>query len=224
MCWIPRHATRPVQRGIALLLDHSRAVKRRTPGSEQQPRGTARGTDCIVQCVRQVADGGQRGRRGRGGTHLHMLLAGWGPKGRWFKSSRPDRHRRGCRGVNGQAPPCKSPSWCHARGRAGGERHFHRLSRRHKIRATALPHAAARTATRPTAYTSDPLDNEGRPGVLRWMRRRHGRNWASLSYMVRDDVWLAAVPWNADGGMFDFLCVGCHGSWPAPCREAPRSA
>jgi len=26
--------------------------------------------------------------------------------------------------------------------------------------------------------------------------------------MVRRDVWLAAVPWNTDGGMFDFLCIG----------------
>lgn len=30
-----------------------------------------------------------------------------------------------------------------------------------------------------------------------------------FSYMVRRDVWLAAVPWNTDGGMFDFLCIGC---------------
>lgn len=27
--------------------------------------------------------------------------------------------------------------------------------------------------------------------------------------MVRKDVWLAAVPWNTDGGMFGFLCIGC---------------
>lgn len=27
--------------------------------------------------------------------------------------------------------------------------------------------------------------------------------------MVRRDVWLEAVPWNTDGGMFDFLCIGC---------------
>jgi hypothetical protein len=30
-----------------------------------------------------------------------------------------------------------------------------------------------------------------------------------FSYMVRRDVWLAAVPWNTDGGMFDCLCIGC---------------
>jgi hypothetical protein len=28
-----------------------------------------------------------------------------------------------------------------------------------------------------------------------------------FSYMVRKDVWL--VPWNTDGGMSDFLCIGC---------------
>jgi hypothetical protein len=27
--------------------------------------------------------------------------------------------------------------------------------------------------------------------------------------MVHRGVWLAAVPWNTDGGMFDFLCFGC---------------
>lgn len=30
-----------------------------------------------------------------------------------------------------------------------------------------------------------------------------------FSYMVERDVWLAAVPWNTAGGMFDFLCIGC---------------
>jgi hypothetical protein len=30
-----------------------------------------------------------------------------------------------------------------------------------------------------------------------------------FSYMVHRDVWLAAAPWNTDGGMFDFLCIGC---------------
>jgi hypothetical protein len=29
------------------------------------------------------------------------------------------------------------------------------------------------------------------------------------SYMVSDEVWLAACPWNTAGAMFDFLCVGC---------------
>ena len=28
---------------------------------------------------------------GRPGTHLTDLSAGWGPSGRWFKSSRPDQ-------------------------------------------------------------------------------------------------------------------------------------
>jgi hypothetical protein len=34
--------------------------------------------------------GGTLGTRGRSGTHLHLSPLGWGPKGRWFKSSRPD--------------------------------------------------------------------------------------------------------------------------------------
>jgi hypothetical protein len=29
------------------------------------------------------------------------------------------------------------------------------------------------------------------------------------AYMVHDELWRAACPWNADGRMFDFLCVGC---------------
>jgi hypothetical protein len=29
-----------------------------------------------------------------------------------------------------------------------------------------------------------------------------------FSYVVRRDLWLAAVPWEA-GGMFNFLCIGC---------------
>ena len=28
-------------------------------------------------------------------------------------------------------------------------------------------------------------------------------------YVVRDEVWLAAVPWNRAGAMLDFLCIGC---------------
>ena len=27
---------------------------------------------------------------GRVGTHRHQMSSGWGPSGRWFKSSRPD--------------------------------------------------------------------------------------------------------------------------------------
>src|SRR6476660_177810 len=33
---------------------------------------------------------GRWGRGGRLGTHLHLELFGWGPKGREFKSRRPD--------------------------------------------------------------------------------------------------------------------------------------
>ena len=37
---------------------------------------------------------GTLGTRGRSGTHLHLSPVGWGPKGRWFKSSRPDSEHR----------------------------------------------------------------------------------------------------------------------------------
>ena len=48
------------------------------------------GTGCIVLSVQSVHLRKRQGREGRPGTHTHHLLAGWGPKGRWFKSSRPD--------------------------------------------------------------------------------------------------------------------------------------
>ena len=48
------------------------------------------GTQRIVLCVQIVPELGHMGRIGRSGTHLHQLPVGWGPKGRWFKSSRPD--------------------------------------------------------------------------------------------------------------------------------------
>jgi hypothetical protein len=28
-------------------------------------------------------------------------------------------------------------------------------------------------------------------------------------YMGRDDVWMAANPWNAHGGLIRFLCLAC---------------
>jgi hypothetical protein len=48
------------------------------------------GTQRIVLCVQIVHGRGRIGRSGRSRTHLHRLPVGWGPKGRWFKSSRPD--------------------------------------------------------------------------------------------------------------------------------------
>jgi hypothetical protein len=48
------------------------------------------GTGCIVLSVQIVHGCGHIGRGGRSGTHRHRLPPGWGPKGRWFKSSRPD--------------------------------------------------------------------------------------------------------------------------------------
>jgi hypothetical protein len=48
------------------------------------------GTRCIVLSVQIVHGTGHIGHAGRSGTDLHESPAGWGPKGRWFKSSRPD--------------------------------------------------------------------------------------------------------------------------------------
>ena len=48
------------------------------------------GTDCCVLSVQIAYDCGHAGRGGRSGTHRQRLRLGWGPKGRWFKSSRPD--------------------------------------------------------------------------------------------------------------------------------------
>jgi hypothetical protein len=63
------------------------------------------GTRCIVLSVQIVHGPGHIGRGGRSGTHRHRLPLGWGPKGRWFKSSRPDFFKFGER----RAPPA-SPS------------------------------------------------------------------------------------------------------------------
>jgi hypothetical protein len=52
------------------------------------------GTGCIVRYVLCVPSRGRKGRMGRLGTHLTDLSAGWGPSGRWFKSSRPDQSPR----------------------------------------------------------------------------------------------------------------------------------
>jgi hypothetical protein len=48
------------------------------------------GTGCTVLCVQIVHRPGHRGNDGRSETHRHLDPLGWGPKGRWFKSSRPD--------------------------------------------------------------------------------------------------------------------------------------
>jgi hypothetical protein len=54
-------------------------------------------TRCTVLSVQIVHGAGHIGNDGRSGTHRHLNLLGWGPKGRWFKSSRPALHQfRGC--------------------------------------------------------------------------------------------------------------------------------
>ena len=48
------------------------------------------GTRCIVLSVQIVHGSGHIGKDGRSETHRRLNPLGWGPKGRWFKSSRPD--------------------------------------------------------------------------------------------------------------------------------------
>jgi hypothetical protein len=79
------------------------------------------GTRCIVLSVQIVHGPGHIGRDGRSGTHRHLNPLGWGPKGRWFKSSRPDLAKarfqsglstsRGCgaRGGTGAVVPAAVP-------------------------------------------------------------------------------------------------------------------
>jgi hypothetical protein len=48
------------------------------------------GTDRYVRCVQIVQKRGRIGRSGRSRTYLRPGAVGWGPKGREFKSRRPD--------------------------------------------------------------------------------------------------------------------------------------
>ena len=61
-----------------------------TVGSLAEPAWYHRGTDCCVRWVQKVHARGQAGRVGRDRTDRHTCGVGWGPSGRWFKSSRPD--------------------------------------------------------------------------------------------------------------------------------------
>ena len=65
--------------------------QRSPAGSHQAACAYRFGTDCFVQCVQTVHAQGLWGGKGRSGTHLHRLLAGWGPDGLWFESIRPIR-------------------------------------------------------------------------------------------------------------------------------------
>ena len=80
--------------GVSTALDESGGGELGRGGNESDPdRSWAQyrfGTGCIVLFVQIVHGPGHIGRGGRFGTHRHRLPLGWGPKGRWFKSSRPD--------------------------------------------------------------------------------------------------------------------------------------
>jgi hypothetical protein len=56
------------------------------PGSERYRFGTG----CSVRCVQNVHARGHGGRSGRSREQRASQPVGWGPKGRWFKSSRRD--------------------------------------------------------------------------------------------------------------------------------------
>jgi hypothetical protein len=73
------------------------------------------GTRCIVLSVQIVHGPGHIGNDGRSETHRHLNPLGWGPKGRWFKSSRPDYTKppltRGfCACWDGVSGPVDTPS------------------------------------------------------------------------------------------------------------------
>ncbi len=59
------------------------------PATPRQVRGIIFLTGCIVRSVQIVPSRGRWGRGGRVGTHRAPTSLGWGPSGRWFKSSRP---------------------------------------------------------------------------------------------------------------------------------------
>ena len=72
------------------------ASSRRTPSSlgvgGVGPPWYHFGTGCPVRSVQDVPPRGRWVRRGRLQTHRAPRSLGWGPSGRWFKSSRPDFH------------------------------------------------------------------------------------------------------------------------------------
>ena len=62
------------------------------PASTEQPTSHHGGTAQVVMCVGEGRDRGQRTAETRRDTCRPLAgLPGWGPKGRWFKSSRPDQ-------------------------------------------------------------------------------------------------------------------------------------
>ena len=61
---------------------------------QKSRRGTALVPTTTANASRSSTTVDSMGREGRSGTHPRRLPAGWGSKGRWFKSSRPDSYRR----------------------------------------------------------------------------------------------------------------------------------
>ena len=98
--WIPlagRRAKRPGARASAralVLLDAREQGGRAGVPDSFEPVGAGPwyrfGTRCTVLSVQIVHGPGHIGNDGRSETHRRLNPLGWGPKGRWFKSSRPD--------------------------------------------------------------------------------------------------------------------------------------
>ena len=100
----PRPQYRSVERAVrrvahdllgGLRLDHADTAGADVVQLARDPRPLLHlwyrfGTDRYVRCVQIVQKRGRIGRSGRSRTHRRPEPVGWGPKGRWFKSSRPD--------------------------------------------------------------------------------------------------------------------------------------
>jgi len=91
-CGPAREPNRPSKRSERLPC-HISGSSRQSSYHHEPARGTSRGTGRIVPCVHGVRSRGRMGRRGRDGTDRAVLLRGWGPGGRRFKSCLPDSQR-----------------------------------------------------------------------------------------------------------------------------------
>jgi hypothetical protein len=92
-CRYPRESgSKESLAGVPTGLPNTRAVvARNESGPRSEPVPWYRfGTGCIVHYVQIVHGRGRIGRFVRSRTYRHPEPLGWGPKGRWFKSSRPD--------------------------------------------------------------------------------------------------------------------------------------
>jgi hypothetical protein len=159
--------------------------------------------------------GGRWGRWGRERTQLQCLSAGWGPSGRWFKSSRPDSpphgHPGACRGksalASGEKRPQRASEGTPGRstgrtrdtrrpsggthGRPSGERAPRSRRPRHSVsRACRCPRGGSSPYGRPSATHLALGGARGnKPNV-----RRHGIVLRTRRHFDRHGVWRPSLP------------------------------